>query len=379
MFENKSLEMRKILLICSLFVGFSASSQVSISSLEELIALADNHQVNLRNASLQNEVAQSRLTESKAYLYPTINAYSNINDNLTIQKTLVPERLIDPDASEEAFTEMRFGRQYVYTAGIQAQWDVLDFQRKFATNVQKEQVKAQKSQENLVKFNTYNDLASLYYSIILLQEAEKINLKNVENTEIIEANAKNKYEQGLISEADKDRMEARHLKNVRDLEKTLQSKEILLRQLQQDLGMEEAITVSDSTNTIAQKELGESATWGVHPSVVYQEDQTKIAEKRIEELKAVFLPKLSFAYQYNYSWTGDDFLNFNNLNHLPQQYVSMRLSVPVFSGFASREKVKQSKIEWQIAQNTLEDLRKSEKIGPTLLRYSGRLECCKNA
>ena len=88
-----------------------------------------------------------------------------------MQPTLVPEQFFNPNATEGSFRELTFGQQHVYSTGIQAQWNILNFQKQFAS--QTADIVAEQSEINTQKnkYNTYNLLASTYYSILLTQEA----------------------------------------------------------------------------------------------------------------------------------------------------------------------------------------------------------------
>ncbi|PZP44271.1 MAG: hypothetical protein DI598_14725, partial [Pseudopedobacter saltans] len=327
----------------------------------ELLRYADSNAIVLKSSVLQQNISASQAQESKSYLYPNITGTSGFNDNLTLQKTLVPEQLFNSAAPEGSFKEMKFGKQYMYSAGVQAQWNFLDFQKMFASKTAALQVKADQSNTQRARYNTYNQLAYTYYSILMDKDALLIYQKNKTVSAEMLSNAKEKYSKGIISEADYNEAAMQNLKNERDVASTQQDIETLYRQLQTQLNLTETIVVSsEDSNRNNTQQTDSTFLWATHPEVAWQQTQVDLAHASLKESKALRLPSLSANYAYNYNWAMTGFVDFSNASHLPQQYVGLKLSVPIFNGFSTKQKIAQSQFAIQQQELQLENIKITE-------------------
>lgn len=338
-----------------------ASAQLQIHSLTQLLRYADSNAIVLKSFVLQQRISASKQQESKSYLYPNITGTSGLNDNLTLQPTLVPEQLFNASAPDGSFKEMKFGKQYMYSAGLQAQWNFLDFQKKFASKTAALQVKADQSNMQRARFNTYNQLASTYYSILMDKDALLIYQKNkVVSAEML-SNAQEKYSKGIISEADYNEAAMQNLKSERDLVSTQQDIETLYRQLQTQLNLTEIIIVQSEDSNLNNTPTADTTfLWSIHPEVAWQQTQVDLANASLKESKALRLPSLSASYAYNYNWAMTNFVDFSNASHLPQQYIGLKLSVPIFNGFSTKQKIAQSQFAVQQQELQLENIKITE-------------------
>lgn len=345
---KKSLLILFVLLSC-----LSVKSQVVFNSFQEVRDYADKHSASIRISEAQQEVNAIREKQSKSFLYPSVNASAGFNDNITLQPTLVPARLFNPNAPEGSFEEMKFGKTYLYTTSIQAQWNVLDFQKIFAIKTSEFQSEAGKLNTEINRFNTYNQLASVYYSILLAQKSLEIDEKNANVTKIMLHNASEKYQKGIISESDLNRVSIQHLQNEKKIKTTESNLDQLYRQLQGILDLREEIQISDFGTD--EDHIINPDFQAVHPEILFQEKQIDISKSLVKQSEAMRYPTLGLVYQYNYNWATDHFMDFSNVNSLPQQFFGVKLNLPLFNGFSINRKIKESQTELKIQQMQLEN------------------------
>ena len=354
--------MKKIVFTSCFFLSVAAhAQQLQIHSLAELLRYADSNAIVLKSSVLQQNISASKAQESKSYLYPSITGTSGFNDNLTLQKTLVPEQLFNPAAPEGSFKEMKFGKQYMYSAGVQAQWDILDFPKIFASKTAALQLKSDLSNTQRTRFNTYNQLASTYYSILMDKDALRIYQQNLSVSKDMLFNAREKYGKGIISEADYNQAAMQNLKNERDVASTEQDIEMLYRQLQTQLDLTETVAIQPNDTTENANPVTDTTfLLPTHPEVAWQQTQVDLANASLKETKALRLPSLSANYAYNYNWAMTGFVDFGNASQLPQQYVGLKLNVPIFTGFTTRQKIAQSQFALKQQELQLENIKISE-------------------
>lgn len=346
--------MKKPLLILFVLLScVSVKSQVVFSSFQEVRDYADQHSASIRISEAQQEVNAIREKQSRSFLYPSVNASAGFNDNITLQPTLVPAKLFNPNAPEGSFEEMTFGKTYLYTTSIQAQWNVLDFQKIFAIKTSELQSEAGKLNTEINRFNTYNQLASVYYSILLAQKSLEIDEKNANVTKRMLSNASEKYQKGIISESDLNRVSIQHLQNEKKIKTTESNLDQLYRQLQSILNLREEIQISDLGTD--EDHIINPDFQAVHPEILFQEKQIDISKSLLKQSEAMRYPTLGLVYQYNHNWATDHFMDFSNVNNLPQQFFGVKLNLPLFNGFSINQKIKESQTELKIQQMQLEN------------------------
>lgn len=345
--------MKKLFFLVLFSYGFQAFAQQRFGSLQEVLAYADVHAAAIKNAAVQQKISHSQARTAKEALLPTVNASGGYTDNITLQPTLVPANLFDPTAPAGSYNEFTFGRKYLYTTGLQANWNVLDFEKWFELKTTAAQEAVSKASATAIRYNSFNELAQTYYAILLTEKFIAISAENLMVADSIYKTSSEKYGKGIITQENLNRAKIQQLQAKNNLDNLQYSVKELYYRLQRQLNISGPIVVTDSIN-IQNVPLEETTINSPHPEVQLQEAQATMAEARLQQVKSLYYPSLNLLYQYNYTWAGDSFLNFGNTNQLPQQLFGVKLSVPIFNGLATREKVLQTNLALEQQQTFLE-------------------------
>lgn len=347
--------MKTIIIALLGFTSFNTIGQVQFGSLQEVLAYADKSAISVQSALYQEQIANAKKQASKTALLPVVNASAGFNDNITLQPTLVPANLLNPAAAEGTFNEYTFGRRYIYNTGVQANWDVLNFQKWFEVKTSDAALKLNEANTLNSKYQVYNQLAQSYYSILLTQKYLAISKENLVAADSIYQIAKNKYEAGIFTEENLNRSKIQLVQARQQTESLTASLEQLYNQLQSQLNINETIVLN---GMLSQNEAGlnqNSYIPSLHPEVLVQEAQVKLSRQQLAQTKSLQYPTLTVGYQYNYNWATDKMLDFSGANNLPQQFWGMKLSIPIFNGWNTQSKITQSKIQLQQQQLLLEN------------------------
>lgn len=346
--------MKSKLAILFLLWSLPTMAQLHFKSFEEVLQYADNHAIALRGAAINEQIVLSEKKEAKSFLIPSLTASLGYNDNITLQPTLVPAQLFNPGAPEDTFEEMTFGTRYLYSRGIQAQWDVLNFQKVFAAKTADLRVAESKVSTEVNRFNTYNQLASTYYAVLLTQEAIHIYEENTRVAATIFEHASEKYQKGMISEAERNGAEIKYLQTQRTLELSEDNLQQLLIQLQGYLNTNERITISDTPQGF---NLTQTDIPTIHPEILWEEAKLETYESVLKQQKALRLPSINFYYQYNQNFATNDFMGFADANTLPQQVFGINLSLSGLFNYSTGQKIKQSKWKVDLQQEQVRNTR----------------------
>lgn len=343
--------MKKYFWIVLLFIGNVVNGQVVFHSFQEVLDYAENKAVSIRSGLINEQMAQTERKEAKYNLFPTIQSSFGYNDNITLQPTLVPSSLFNPQAAEGEFQEMTFGTKYSYTRNFQVNWDVLNFQKIFQLQTANLKIEESRTNTDVHRFNTYNQLASTYYSVLLTQESISLEEKNLEVSRAIFKTAQSKFNSGLISEAELNRAEIKLIQNESKLKTSRNNLIQFTVQLQSQLNTKEEIKIMDSPSRYF---LEDHAITSTHPEVLQQEIQLKKYEAQLKQQKAIRYPSLSLLYNNNQTWATNDFMDFSEVNELPQQSFGVQFKLPIIS-LGNKQKIDLSKQQIQHQELLLEN------------------------
>lgn len=344
--------MKNYLLLPLLLLGLSSSAQIQFSSLQEVLTYADQHAMAIQQARIGEQISITSKKEAKAGLYPSFNTTLGYNDNITLQPTLVPAQMFNPAAPEDTFEEFTFGTKYQYTVGSQVQWDILNFQKLFALRTADKDIQKSKANIEVNRFNTYNTIASTYYSILLTQESMRIYEENLEVSSSILELAKEKYQEGVISEVEINQAEIKHLQNKRNLDAAKGNLQQFYLQLQSQLNTDQALQILDEPDSFT---LEYMTIQSRHPEVLLQELEVQKYESLLKQKKSMLYPSLSLVYQNNRTWATNGFMDFSSANTLPQQYFGVQVNLLGSNRWTTKQKIKQSEWELQMQRMQLEN------------------------
>lgn len=346
--------MKNCLILAFLLGSFPVSAQIEFNSFQEVLAYADTRAISIQGARINEQIAKAGKKEAKSNLLPSLGASLGYNDNITLQPTLVPAQLFNPGATEETFEELTFGTKYLYSFGIQAQWDILNFQKIFAVETANLEVEKSKINSEVNRFKTYNQLASIYYSILLTQESIQVYEENVRVAESIFVHAREKYQEGIINEAELNQAAIKKLQNQRSLNLAKNNLDQFYLQLQSQLNIRERITITDTPENFV---LRSALIQSTHPEVILQEAEVIKHESILKQTKALRLPSLSLVYQNNTNWATNDFMGFADANTLPQQIFGVKISLSGLLSGTTKQKINQSEWTLQLQQLQLDNTR----------------------
>lgn len=349
--------MKTIISVLLGFTSFNAMSQVQFGSLQEVLAYADKNAISIQSALHQEQIAAVKNKASKTALLPTVNASAGFNDNITIQPTLVPANLFNPAAPEGTFNEYTFGRRYIYNAGVQANWDIVNFQKWFDIKTSEAALQLNQASTINAKYQVYNQLAQTYFSILLTERYLIISKENIVTADNIYQIAKNKYDTGIFTEENLNRSNIQLLQAKQQVSSLESSLEQLYNQLQSQLNIDEPLVLKDELLDKKMDTGGDAVITTSHPELLVQEAQVQLSEKQLAQTKSLHYPTLTLGYQYNYNWATDELMDFSEANNLPQQFLGLKLSVPIFNGFSTKSKIQQSKIQLEQEQMMLDSKR----------------------
>ena len=353
--------LQTIVLGCMLTTTISnaqMSHEYVLNSVENAISKALETNPTLEVYQLQQDIAQKNYKIAKAYKLPTLTGTANGQRNVSLATTPLPGEIFgQPGETINA----QFGQKYQYNAGININNNVFDWQlhlnKKIAkANVDLADLDTQAFQQKLVE-----QTSLYYYSALMTQEAIHINEQDLKIADSILQLTTDKFHQGLL-----DKIALNNSKiNVNKIKQTkvsnTQQLNLYLKELHVLLGLKDNQTiVLEESLKSTPKQLLSTGTLNTDADVSMFELQKDQSELNLKYQKASLYPKLSMYSYIGKQYFSNDF-GFANSVWNDYRYVGLNVSVPIFSGFTNKNKIKKAKIEFDIAtQNYENELTKSK-------------------
>ena len=341
---NKKL----ILYVTILFVNSFCSSIFAQTKLsfEECVEVAFNNNLNIKNAEFSEQVAVYQYKSSITKLLPNING--NVSNNYSWG------RGIDP--STNAFVNQEFKS---YSGGLNAALELFSgFRNINSIKLAKQELELNKTTIQKIKNEITIDIATKYTTILYLKEIIKSNEEQVKSTQIQLELSQSKYDLGYIPESDIFKIKSQlaneqltltsnyNLLSINELElKQLINfpfnEEIILEPIRDKLFTKSSFDKNDE-NTI-NKAIEQNPEFSI----------SKINEKKSRLNLAIstasLYPSLNASFGINSAYSNNNtFFTFNQqINNNLAYGLSFSLSIPIFSQFQNRFKIKENKLNYQ--------------------------------
>lgn len=342
------------------------SNEYVLHSVENAISKALETNPNLEVYKLQQEIANKNYKIAKAYRLLSVTGTATGQRNISLATTPLPGEIFgQPGQTINA----EFGQEYQYNAGLNINKNLFDWQLNLNKKIAKSNIDLADLDTKAFQQNLIEQTSLYYYSALVTQEAIKINEKNLKIADSISELTKHKFNQGLL---DKITLNSSKI-NINKIKQTkvsnLQQLNIYLKELHILLGLkdDQIIVLEESLESTPQQLFGTSELNSDAVLAMY-ELQKEQSSLNLKYQKASLYPKLSMYSYVGKQYFSNDF-GFNNSVWNDYQYVGLNVSVPIFSGFSNKNKIKKAKIEYTIAtQNYTSELKKSKLNDEVLIK-----------
>jgi outer membrane protein len=354
---------RKLILLLLVLtkVGISQETKKSYDfTLKEAIAHALENNYTAINASRDIEAAKKKKWETTTIGLPQINSNINYQNNLVIQKSVVPAEFFGGNPGE--FQEVEFGVKNNMTAS--ASLSQLLFDGSYLVGLQSAKVYLQISQnaKEKTELEIREIVINAYGNVLLARESVKVLENNKKSLEKTLFETQETFKNGLIEEENVEQLQIT-FSQIKSMLSNAQKREtIALKMLKLVLGidMQKEVTLKDNLDQLALENivLNSSSEFSVTNSIDYKIGQNNEEASRLllklEKSKA--LPSLSANANFGYNSFSNTFsflerdqqwFNFSN--------IGVGLNIPIFSSLGRTARTQQAKIAYEQAKTQLKE------------------------
>jgi outer membrane protein len=364
--------MKRIILVFFVMISVTSMAQNDTKktsfTLNEAISYALEYNYTVINSGRDIAKAKQKKWETTAMGLPQINAGLDYQNNIELQKSLLPAELVGGNKGD--FVEVAFGTKHSMLARTTLSQLIFDGSYIVALQASKVYLKYYENNKNKTDIDIKEMVINSYGNVLLAKENTTIIEKNIASLEKTLNDTKQTYKNGLIEEESVEQLQI----NLNNLQSTLQYNKRLLditsKMLKINMGIDinQEITLTDQLDQLTAQNLDMTLTQNtfevndnINFKIANNFQEQKVLEYKLERSKA--LPSLGANVNFGYNAFGNQFQFFtNNQKWLNYSNVGLSLNVPIFSSLARTSRTQQAKIALEQANTQLLEAEQKLKL-----------------
>jgi len=342
------LKLKMILLLGGIMLlnnfAFSQTNTDTLTlSLSEAVNLAVKQNQQLKSIQLDEEINKYKIKEIKSSALPQVTGDGTYNDNFSRPSQILPGEVFGQPGTKVA---VQFGTRY--SMGATAQLSQKIFDPSLNTGL-----RAAKAGQGYYELSTFKNKEDLIYNVVNVYMQLEMTEKQ---KELIEGNIGRmkklveitdaQYKEGIIKKVDVDQLKVNYTNLRTQLSTTKNTYTQLLNNLK-ILMNEDVYRPVVITNQIGAEPIPvtEQLFLKDNTDLALIDYQILLQELNTKNIKAGYMPSLSaFA---NYGWQGqtDNLFKSGATQGFTSGTWGLKLTIPIFDGFAKRNKIAQSNLQ----------------------------------
>jgi outer membrane protein TolC len=366
--------MKKIQLIILLTISFVLHAQTNLTkesysfSLNEAIEHALQNNYNAINAARDIDAAKKKKWETTTIGLPQINASLGYQNNIELQRSLIPAEFFGGQPGE--FAEVAFGTRHNMIGN--ATVSQLIFNGSYIVGLQSAKVYLQISENAKIKTNQEirEMVVNAYGNVLLANESIAILEKNKTNLEKTLNETTQIFKNGLIEEENVEQLQIT-LTTIKSAQENIKRQKVIatnMLKLILGITIEKELILTENLNNLALNNINfelSTTPFQVENSIDFKIQENLVQSKKLLLLleKSNALPSLAAAYNFGYNAFGNQFQFFtNNQRWLNFSNVGLSLNVPIFSSLGRSARTQQAKIALEQAKTQMTQVEQSLKL-----------------
>ncbi|GHB78671.1 transporter [Persicitalea jodogahamensis] len=319
--------------------AFAQTTDTLRLSLVEAVNLAIRQNPQLQSVQLDEEINLAKVKKVKASALPQVNADASYTDNFLRASQILPGEVFGRPGESIA---VKFGTRYQMGANAQISQTLYNP----ALNIG---LKAAKASQGLYELQTFKSKEDLIYNVINLY----MQLQMVEKqTELVESNLDRtqrliditgaQFKEGIVKKVDVDQLRVSYTNLTTQLSNVANSRVQLLNNLKtlMNVDSEQAIAITDvGTDPIP---VSQELNLDANIDLALVDYQRKLQDLNTASIRAGYLPSLSLIANFGYQAQTNQLLDKTATQGFASGLYGLRLSIPIFDGFAKKSKITQS-------------------------------------
>ncbi len=361
--------MKKVLIIAIAFSAINSFAQSKDSSsfsfsLQQAIKYAVENQKDIKNAIIDEQIAQKKVNEIMGMGLPQINASFDLRNFVEIPTSLIPADFFG--GAPGTFAAVKFGTKYNATAGVDASQLLFSGDYFLGVKATKTFLEISKKATLRTKIETAATVSKAYYTVLVNEERMKLMDATVARIKKTMDDTKALLDNGFVEKLDYDRLIVAYNNLMTEREKVERLLQLATYLLKYQMGMDiyANLTLTDKLTDVKLEINSDviSPKFDYEKRVEYNlfDSQYKLAKLDLKRQRLSYLPT-AFAYG-SLSGTAqrNEFDIFDtDKQWYPTGLVGAKVTMPIFTGFQRHSKNQQAKLSLMKAENDMDFIKKS--------------------
>ncbi len=359
----KKLWLSSGMALCLLVTGMQASAQKENKfTVKQAADYATKNAVQVKNALLDIQIQQQSNKEITSAAFPQVNGSLSLNDYLNIPTSLLPGEIVGQPAG--TYVPVKFGTKYNAAGGIELNQLLFDGQVFVGLQARDASIKFYQKTVEVTQENIKANIYKIYYQLVVGKKQMESVDANIERLEKLLHDVTEMYKNGFSEKLDIDKITVQ-LNNLRTekmkIENSLTNGNSSLKFL---MGMPQKETLV-LTDTLSEQELktgildDAAVTYEARKELQLLNLAKRLGEYNIKRYKLSYIPTVAAFASYQKNAQRKQFDIFGGGSWFTTSLVGLKISVPIFDGFAKRARIDKAKLQLQQTNNNIEQLKQS--------------------
>ena len=349
--------MKPLLFTISFLIPFFAFAQSPrVISLEEAITLGQSNSLDLKNQSLQVQIAQGERNKIEARRSPIVSANGELRSNLVLPTTIIPAGAFGGGGTGED-QKLRFGTVFNITGGLNVSYSLID------PTLRSDQLRSdgqrvlQEATLEKQKANFRLTIAEAWYDVFLKQEQLAIAEEKLKRAESLLQISQNRLNAGALLpiEVQRSQLERDNSRASRDQAKnslSLSRQNLAYRVgLPLDTPLEVGSIVPPANDMVANLAPNTGQRWEL------KEEEQRLAINLLDQqrIKEQYRPNLSAIANGSVQHLSNNFAVWEKW--FPAVYIGLQTNFTLFDGNLKQKNLEVLKLQNQVSQHNMERIR----------------------
>lgn len=382
---NTTMKLRYLSLIFCFCLSLTAYAQpadtVAAFSLKQAIDYAQNHQVTILNARIDEEMARNTVKQTIGIGLPQVSGNANFQDFIKLPTSLLPGEFFGQPGTQ---VPVQFGVKYQSSVGLEL--NQLIFDGSYLVGLQAAKTYKELSNKNLTRtrIETAVAVTKAYYSVLVSNEQLGLIDANLLRLRKTLSDTEAMFKNGFVEKIDVDRLTVlqNNLETERENVIRLLALNVNLLKFQMGMTINSELVLTDSITSLQADQTilaRDSSAYRNRIEYSLLETQKRVNEFDLKRYKSQFLPSLSAFGSTSQSFQSNNFSDLFSSN-FPSTIIGLRLSVPILSGGIKLNQVRNAKLVILKTQNDLVNLKNgiNLEVDQAQTTYSNSLKSLDN-
>lgn len=340
-----------------MLVGFSSYSQEKLT-LQQAISYALENKAEAKKAKLATQNAENQIAEVRSQALPQISLSGNLVYNPILQESALPGEFFGQPGT---MILVPFGQEWMALGGVSVFQNVFNYSVFTGLKAARSTREFYQVNQQLTEEQVIEAVANSYYQALIVKQKLQTIETTLENTLAVQKTVQGLFDSGLARKIDLDRIKVNAV-NLTSAKQQIENQVVMQENMLKFLmGMpiDEPILIEEEALEITPV-LMEAPD--VKQLSAYQllDKQRELLTYNKQAIKAGYYPILSISGNYSYQGLGDTFplsdaKPTDGVFWTDYAQVSLNLSIPIFTGFGTRSKVRKAQYELDVVEEDLRD------------------------